>query len=102
MGVVPAALLGPVDAVAADSPSTVTGEDAAEPVAPLGLAVAMYEVTGLPPLSDGGAKDTDAARCPAVAETAVGAPGRPGVATGALEAEFGPVPAALMATTTKV
>ena len=47
-------------------------------VAPPGVAVAVYEVIGEPPLFEGATHDTVAAPFPATAVTAVGAPGTVG------------------------
>ena len=77
-GPVPIALVAftvNVYAVPFVSPDTVTGLDAAEPVNPPGLDVAVYEVIALPPFDAGAEKLTVAEALPAVAITPVGAPG---------------------------
>jgi hypothetical protein len=57
------------------SPVTVRGLDGPEAVKPPGLEVTVYEVIGLPPSEAGGLKLIVACPLPAVAVTAVGAPG---------------------------
>ena len=82
----------------ADVPATVA-------LAPAGLEVTVYEVMALPPSLAGAVQETDAEALPAVAETAVGAPGTVAGATGVtlLEgAEAALLPTALVATTVKV
>ena len=80
------------------------GEEAPVAVSPPGEDVTVYEVMGEEPGLAGAVKTTVAVPLDAVAETAVGAPGtipEKGV-TGALGAENGPVPIALVAVTVKV
>ena len=60
------------------SPATHTGELRPTPVAPPGLAVTVYDVIALPPLSRGGTNVTLAALEPAVAPTPVGGSGATG------------------------
>ena len=82
----------------ADVPVTVA-------LAPAGLEVTVYEVMALPPLLAGALQETDAEALPAVAVTAVGAPGTVAGATGVtlLDASDGALlPTALLATTVKV
>ena len=82
----------------ADVPATVA-------LAPAGLEVTVYEVMALPPLLAGALQETDAEALPAVAVTAVGAPGTVAGATGVtlLDASEGALlPTALLATTVKV
>jgi len=59
-------------------------------------------VIALPPLDAGAVHVTDACALPAVADTAVGAPGTVAGVTAAEAAEAGPVPAALAALTVNV
>ena len=66
-----------------------------------GLMATTYPVTGLPPVLAGAVQDSDADWSPALAATAVGAPGTVGVVTGLLRAG-GPVPLALKAATAKL
>jgi hypothetical protein len=78
------------------------GLPAPVPMEPPGLAVTVYCVIATPPLLVGGPKLTVAARLPAAAETAVGAPGTvPGI-TLVDGADAGPVPAELVAVTVNV
>ena len=82
----------------ADVPATVA-------LAPAGLEVTVYEVMALPPLLAGVVHETLAEALPAVAVTAVGAPGTVAGATGVtlLDASEGALlPTALVATTVKV
>ena len=82
----------------ADVPATVA-------LAPAGLEVTVYEVMALPPSLAGAVQETVAEALPAVAVTAVGAPGTVAGATGVmlLEAKEGALlPTALVATTVKV
>ena len=82
----------------ADVPATVA-------LAPAGLEVTVYEVMALPPSLAGAVQETDDEALPAVALTAVGAPGTVAGATGVtlLEgAEAALLPTALVATTVKV
>jgi hypothetical protein len=69
---------------------------------PPGLAVAVYPPMGLPPSLVGAVQVTVADPMPAVATTAVGAPGTFGSVIAAEGCEAGPVPAAFVAVTTKV
>jgi hypothetical protein len=74
-------------------------------LAPAGLEVTVYEVIGLPPFEAGAVQETAAEALPAVAVTAVGAPGAVAGATGVTlldGAEAAPLPTALAATTVKV
>ena len=69
--------------------------------APPGVACAVYPVIGAPPSSAGGVQLIVAIPLPAVAVTAVGAPGRPdGVTVTGVDA--GPSPSAFVATTVTV
>src|SRR5438132_1338420 len=89
-------LLRPVSV--ADVPATVA-------LAPAGLEVTVYEVMALPPSLAGAVQETDAEALPAVAETAVGAPGTVAGATGVtlLDAsEEALLPTAFVAMTVKV
>ena len=72
----------------------------AEP--PAGLEVTVYEVIALPPFEAGGVHDTVADASPAVAVTAVGAPGTVAGVTLFDARDAGPVPTALVAVTVKV
>ena len=73
------------------------------PVLPPGEEVAVYCVTGLPPLDDGAPKATDAWALPAVAVLTLGAPGTVAAGVTLFEAaEAGPVPTELVAVTLKV
>ena len=72
---------------------------------PAGVDVTAYPVIGDPPLDAGGVNETVALALPAVATTAVGAPGTPGGAAGVtvFEALDGaPVPTAFVAVTVNV
>lgn len=84
-----------VTAWAATTPVTVA-------VAPPGLAVTLYEVIALPPVSDGAFQLTITAALAAMARTAVGGPGTvAGIAT--LDGTDGsPVPTELAAVTLNV
>ena len=64
-----------------------------------GLALTVYAVTGLPPLSAGAAKLTLTCPLPGTAATEVGAPGMVAGVTGPLAALAGPRPSALTALT---
>ena len=80
-GLVPVALVAVtvnVYDVPAVKPETVMGEDAAVPVNPPGLDVAVYPVMAEPPLFVGAVNATEAEDTPAVAVPIVGAPGLPG------------------------
>ena len=74
--------------------------------APLAVAtLTVYDVMALPPFEAGAVQETDAEALPAVAETAVGAPGTVAGATGVTlfdGAEAALLPTALVATTLKV
>jgi len=91
-------------AVPFESPDIVIGLDAAEPVKPPGVDVAVYEVIALPPFDAGAEKFTVAEASPAVAVTPVGAPGGVTVEGVTLfeAADAGPVPIALVAFTLNV
>ena len=71
-------------------------------VAPPGLAVTVYPVTGEPPLLAGADHDTSACQFPATAVTPVGAPGTVFGVTAVLADEAVEVPAALVAVAVKV
>jgi hypothetical protein len=65
----------------------------------------VYDVIALPPFEAGGVQDTVADASPAVAVTAVGAPGAVAGATGVTlfeASEAGPVPTAFVAVTVNV
>ena len=82
----------------ADVPATVA-------LAPAGLEVTVYEVMALPPSLAGAVQETDAEALPAVAETAVGAPGTVAGATGVTlldGAEAALLPTAFVAMTVNV
>ena len=88
-------------------PASVAEVDVAGTVAlaPAGLEVTVYEVIGLPPFEAGAVQETEAEALPAVAVTAVGAPGTVAGATGVTlldGAEAALLPTALVATTVKV
>ena len=100
-GPVPIALVAVtvnVYAVPFSRPLTVIGEVAPLAVIPPGEDVAMYEVTGEPPLEAGGVNATVACALPATAVPMVGAPGADAGVT-LTDAEAGPVPAAFAAVT---
>ena len=89
-------MVRPVSVV--DVPATVA-------LAPAGLEVTVYEVMALPPLLAGALQETDAEALPAVAVTAVGAPGTVAGATGVtlLDASEGELlPTAFVAMTVNV
>jgi len=71
-------------------------------VLPPGLEIAVYPVTGEPPLLAGAVHDTTAAALLGVADTPVGAPGTVLGVTGVLAADAVEVPAALVAVTVNV
>ena len=74
-------------------------------LAPAGLEVTLYEVIGLPPFEAGAVQETEAEALPAVAVTAVGAPGTVAGAFGVTlldGAEAALLPTALLATTVNV
>jgi hypothetical protein len=71
-------------------------------VAPPGVAVTVYPVIGEPPLLAGAVHDTAAWLLPAMAVTAVGAPGTVEGVTAVLGADAVEVPAALVAVTVNV
>ena len=79
-------------------PVTVTGVCAVEPM----NGVTVYVVIVLPPLLAGAVQLTVADALPAVAVTAVGAPGRLFGITALDGEEAGPVPVAFVADTVKV
>ena len=93
-------LVSPVTVVevAGGLPVTVTGVCAVEPM----YGVTVYLVIALPPLLDGAVQLTVAEPLPAVAVTAVGAPGRRFGVTLLDGDEAGPVPFALVAVTVNV
>ena len=93
-------LVSPVTVVevAGGLPVTVTGVCAVEPM----NGVTVYLVIVLPPLLDGAVQFTVADPLPAVAVTAVGAPGSVFGVTALDGEEAGPVPFALVADTVKV
>jgi hypothetical protein len=66
------------------------------------LAVTVYPVTSLPPLSAGAVQDTVARALPPPAETLVGVPGTVAGTTGADGADGDEAPLALPAVTVKV
>jgi hypothetical protein len=75
----------------------------AEP--PAGVEVTVYEVMALPPLDAGALHETEACALPAVAVTALGAPGAVAGVVGVTlfdGADAGPLPTALTATTVNV
>jgi len=71
-------------------------------VLPPGLEVAVYPVTGEPPSATGAVQPTSASALPAVAITAVGAPGTVLGVTGALSNDAGETPTTLVAVTVNV
>jgi hypothetical protein len=71
-------------------------------LAPPGEAVTVYPVTGDPPLLEGATHETRAWVLPAVAVTAVGAPGTVNGVTAALADDAREVPATLVAVTVNV
>jgi hypothetical protein len=78
------------------------GLDAPVAVKLPGLEVTVYEVIALPPFEAGGVKLTVACWLPAVAVTAVGAPGTVAGVTLLEGLDAGPVPIALVAVTVNV
>ena len=86
-------------------PVTVMGLDAPDVLIPSGSEVTVYKIIGLPPFETGAAKLTVARAFPAVAVTALGAPGTVAGIVGVTlldGLDGGPVPTALVAVTVKV
>ena len=85
------------------SPLTVHGLETAVHVRPPGDEVTVYPVMAEPPLFSGAVQDTTAEALPAVADTAVGGPGKPATGvTGEEAVEAALVPTAFVAFTVKV
>ena len=84
------------------SPVSVADVPATVAVAPAGDDVTVYEVIALPPFEAGAVHATVADALPAVAETAVGAPGTVSGVTLLEGKEAALEPTVLLATTVKV
>ena len=83
-------------------PVTVTDVPVIAALPPAGLELTLYEVMALPPFDAGAVQETAADALPAVALTAVGAPGTLAGVTLLEAAEAVLEPIALWATTEKV
>ena len=85
-----------------DRPPTEHEVDEVVHVAPPGLAVTVYELIAAPPVLAGAVHDTVAELSPAVAVTAVGAPGTVLGVTALEAADAEPVPDPFVAVTVNV